>query len=245
MEARLQKILSAAGVCSRREAEEYLRAGRVSLNGLPACLGQKADPERDVIALDGCPLSAPPGKIYLMLNKPRGYVTTLSDEQGRPTVAALTADCGERVYPVGRLDMDSQGLLLLTNDGDFAQRLCHPSHETEKEYLVTVSGLLEGCRERLEALTCLEDGSPIRPARVEMRRKGPDSWQLSVVIHQGLKRQIRRMCAQAGLRVKKLERVREGCLVLGALPEGKWRLLTKEEVEAAIHSETRAGRNNL
>lgn len=242
MEARLQKILSAAGVCSRREAEEYLRSGRVAVNGETALLGQKADPERDRILLDGKIVPWGGEKVYLMLNKPRGYVTTLSDERGRPTVAELVSDCDTRVYPVGRLDMDSQGLLVLTNDGDFAQRLSHPSHAAEKEYLVTVSGRLEGCRERLQALRRLEDGSPIAPARVEVRRRGAGSWELSVVIRQGLNRQVRRMCALAGLKVKKLERVREGPLELGALPAGKWRRLEKSEIEAALRGEADGGR---
>ena len=125
---RLQKIISAAGVCSRRQAEEFLRNGRVFVNGRPASLGDQADPETDRITLDGRPLALPPEKIYIMLHKPRGVVTTLSDEKGRPTVAGLVSGCGGRAYPVGRLDMDSEGLLLLTSDGAFAQRLAHPSH---------------------------------------------------------------------------------------------------------------------
>ena len=207
MDERLQKILSAAGVCSRREAEDCLRAGRVTVNGAPAVLGQKADPARDRIALDGRPLSAPPERVCLMLNKPRGYVTTLSDERGRPTAAELVSGCGVRVYPVGRLDMDSEGLLLLTNDGALAQRLTHPSHG-------------------------LEDGSPIAPARVAVRERRGARWVLSVTIHQGLNRQVRRMCAMAGLHVERLERVREGPLTLGDLPRGTWRHLTAAEWEA-------------
>lgn len=227
---RLQKILSAAGVCSRRQAEEYLRAGRVVVNGAVAALGDKADPNRDRILVDGRPVAVQEEKFYLMLHKPRGYVTTLSDEKGRKTVVELTADCGTRVYPVGRLDMDSEGLLLLTNDGAFAQRLAHPSHEMEKEYHVTVTGKLGGCKERLESLTALEDGTPIVPARVRVVEKRDASWILSVVIHQGLNRQVRRMCAQAGLDVRRLKRVREGKLQLGKLPAGKWRHLTEEEI---------------
>ena len=223
---RLQKILSAAGVCSRRQAEEFLRAGRVTVNGVPASLGDSADPAGDVVCLDGRPLSAPVERLYLMLHKPRGYVTTLSDERGRRTAADLTADCGARVYPVGRLDMDSEGLLLMTNDGDFAQRLAHPSHGLEKEYRVTVSGRLEGCRERLAALSALEDGTPIAPARVAVLARRGGRWVLSVVICQGLNRQVRRMCALAGLEVARLVRVREGPLELGSLPGGRWRRLT-------------------
>ena len=231
MEERLQKILSAAGLCSRRQAEEWLKAGRVTVDGRIAALGDKADPERSAVAVDGKPLAPPPEKVYLMLNKPRGYVTTLSDERGRAAVAELTADCVTRVYPVGRLDCDSDGLLLLTNDGDFAQRMAHPSHRKEKEYHVTVTGRLAGCERRLAALTALEDGSPIVPARVTVLRRDGGTWVLSVTICQGLNRQIRRMCALAELRVKRLQRVREGSLTLGNLPLGKWRYLTAEEVK--------------
>ena len=234
MEERIQKILSQRGLCSRRQAEEYLRAGRVTVNGAAASLGDRADPARDRLELDGAPLPPPPERICLLLNKPRGYVTTLSDERGRPTVAELTADCGQRVYPVGRLDLDSEGLLLLTNDGDLTYRLSHPSHELEKEYHVTVTGALLGCAERLAALRELEDGSPIAPARVRVLRRGNDAWTLSVVIHQGLNRQVRRMCALAGLTVRRLRRTREGPLVLGDLPPGAWRRLTEEEVAALL-----------
>lgn len=228
---RLQKIISAAGVCSRRQAEEFLREGRVAVNGVTASLGDRADPERDRITLDGKPLRLPEKKIYLMLHKPRGVVTTLSDEKGRPTVAGLVSGCGGRVYPVGRLDMDSEGLLLLTSDGAFAQRMSHPSHQTEKEYLVTVAGRLDGCQERLAALTALEDRTPIAPARVSVLERRKGKWVLSVVIHQGLNRQVRRMCVLAELRVERLVRVREGGLTLGDLPSGRWRFLTDRELE--------------
>ena len=231
---RLQKILSAAGVCSRRQAEEFLRAGRVAVNGKPASLGDQADPDRDQISLDGKPVLVRTEKLYLMLHKPQGVVTTLSDEKGRPTVAGLVSGCGGRVYPVGRLDMDSEGLLLLTNDGDFAQRLAHPSHAIEKEYHVTVTGRLAGCQERLQAVETLEDGTPIARAKVQVLSKGQSGWVLSVVIHQGLNRQVRRMCAVAGLRVERLVRVREGALRLGELPCGQWRQLTPVEVAALI-----------
>lgn len=231
---RIQKILSAAGVCSRRQAENYITAGRVTVNGVVARLGDSADAQHDAIAVDGKPLRSAPEKLYLMLNKPRGYVTTLSDERGRRTVAELVADCGERVYPVGRLDMDSDGLLLLTNDGAFAQRLAHPSHEKEKEYCVTVAGELSGCDGRLAALTELEDGTPIVPAQVRVLRREAGKWTLSVTIHQGLNRQIRRMCAIVGVKVLRLQRVREGALALGNLSEGKWRKLTEQEIQGLL-----------
>ena len=231
MEERLQKLLSAAGVCSRRAAEGYITEGRVTVNGVPAGLGQRADLEKDDIQLDGKPISGPEKLVYLLLNKPRGYVTTLSDEQGRKTVAELVKDCGARVYPVGRLDLDSEGLLLMTNDGALMQHLIHPSGEIDKTYQVSVYGPVQGCAARLASLTDL-DGEPIRPARVEIMRQTRQTAELSITIHEGKNRQIRRMCAACGLTVKRLRRVREHTLELGDLPTGKWRYLTKEEVKA-------------
>ena len=156
MAERLQKLLAAVGLCSRRMAEEWISAGRVCVNGAPATLGDRADPETDTITVDGQPLPADTRRVYLMLNKPRGYVTTLSDEYGRHTAAELVSGCGARVYPVGRLDRDSEGLLLFTNDGDFAHRLLHPSHQVDKVYLVTVRGDIRGAAERLMAITELD-----------------------------------------------------------------------------------------
>lgn len=233
MEERLQKLLSAAGICSRRAAEEYIRSGRVTVNGRPALLGARADPDRDDIRLDGKPLRPREEPVYILLNKPRGYVATLSDERGRKTVADLVKDCGVRVYPAGRLDLDSEGLLVMTNDGALVQRLTHPSREVEKTYHVWVqgTGTAEGAAERLAQMTDLE-GEPIRPARVEVVRRGAGTAVLSVTIHQGKNRQVRRMCAACGLTVRRLRRVREHTLALGDLPPGKWRYLTAAELEA-------------
>ena len=227
MNERLQKILSSGGVCSRRTAEDYLRQGRVAVNGRIAALGDKADPDADTITLDGRPVAAPSRRTYLMLNKPRGYVTTLSDERGRKTVAELVEDCGARVWPVGRLDLDSEGLLLFTDDGALTDRLIHPRHEVEKEYLVWVTG--EVTPETLKQLAApmTLDGQPLRPARVALRGERA----LSVTIHEGKNRQVRRMCAAVGLKVTRLKRIREGTLRLGRLPVGCWRALTEEEVE--------------
>ncbi len=227
MQERLQKILSAAGVCSRRQAEEYLLQGRVTVNGKVAGLGDKADPEQDAVAVDGKPISKPENLTYLMLHKPRGYITTLADEKGRPTVADLVRDCPVRVWPVGRLDWDSEGLLLLTNDGDLTNRLIHPSHEVEKEYIVTVSGDVDAALPILEGPMEL-DGAPLAPARVRVLGAN----RLSIVIHEGKNRQVRRMCALAGLEVTRLKRVREGPLELGTLPRGTWRALTQAEIRA-------------
>lgn len=226
MEERLQKLLSAAGVCSRRKAEEYILAGRVAVNGVPAALGGKADLERDAVTVDGVPLSPPGGHTYVLLNKPRGYVTTLSDEKGRRTAAELVADCGARVWPVGRLDLDSEGLLLFTDDGELTNRLLHPAHGVEKEYLVWVRGDIQAALPRLRRPMVL-DGEELRAGRVE--RQGD---ALRFILRQGKNRQIRRMCAAAGLAVTRLKRIREGPLRLGTLPVGKWRALTGEEREA-------------
>ena len=232
MKERLQKIIAAAGICSRRAAEELLRQGLVRVNGQPAALGDQADPESDTVTVDGQPLRRDTRRVYLMLNKPRGYVTTLSDERGRRTAAELVSGCGARVYPVGRLDMDSEGLLLMTNDGAWMQRLLHPSHQIGKEYRVTVTGPVEGAAQRLAAIRDLE-GERIRPARVR------ELWRaaLSVTIHEGKNRQIRRMCRQAGLAVRRLQRVREHTLTLGDLPVGQWRYLTQQELRDLEGSE--------
>ncbi len=234
MEERIQKILSAAGLASRRRAEEYLTAGRVTVNGRTAALGEKADPQRDDIRLDGKPVRPAGAHTYLMLYKPRGYVTTLSDERGRRTVAQLVSGCGARVWPVGRLDLDSEGLLLMTDAGNFTQRLIHPSHQVEKEYLVTVEGDVDRAIPVLSGPMEL-DGIPLAPARIGvLSREGADRARLSVVIHEGRNRQVRRMCALAGLEVKRLKRVREGGLALGRLRPGEWRRLTPQELRLAL-----------
>ena len=231
MEERLQKLIAAAGICSRRAAEELLTAGRVQVNGRRAALGEKADPDRDMVTVDGKPLLRPQEHVYLMLHKPVGYVTTLSDEKGRPTVADLTRNVGRRVFPVGRLDLMSEGLLLMTDDGELMQRLTHPRYETPKTYHLTVSGGLEGAAERLAAVTELE-GEPIRPAEVTLLRRTPQTAELSVTIREGKNRQIRRMCAACGLSVRRLRRVQEHTLRLGTLAPGEWRYLTPAEISA-------------
>ena len=205
--------------------------GRVTVNGTAARPGAQADPDTDCILVDGKPLRGREENVYLMLHKPRGYVTTLSDEFGRKTAAELVRDCGVRVFPVGRLDRDSEGLLLFTNDGALTQRLLHPSHQVDKVYIVSVSGADEGSAGRLRAVTSL-DGQPIAPAQVdELYRRG-DRAEYRIVIHQGKKRQIRRMCAAVGLTVTRLCRIAEGGLELGALPPGRWRYLTAGELES-------------
>ena len=228
MTEKLQKIIAARGLASRRRAEEMIAAGRVTVNGKPASLGDRADPETDMILVEGNPLPPLREYVYIMLNKPRGYVTTLSDEKGRPDAAQLVADCGSRVYPVGRLDMDSEGLLLFTNDGDFANRAMHPSHEIEKTYEVKVTGFSESGFERL-ALPMELDGYRIRPPKLKLQSVSGTIARFRITIHEGRNRQIRRMCDAAGMKVLRLKRIQEGALELGTLPSGKWRYLTPEE----------------
>lgn len=238
MKERLQKLIASAGLCARRTAEDWIAAGRVCVNGAVASLGDRADLETDTVTVDGAPLPGKPGAVYLMLNKPRGYVTTLSDEYGRRTAAELVADCGVRVYPVGRLDRDSEGLLLFTNDGELAQRLLHPRHQVDKVYLVTVRGDIRGAAERLMAITQL-DGEPIAPAQAAEVARHEGQAVLRVTIHQGKNRQVRRMCAQIGLHVVRLQRVQEDSLLLGDLPAGKWRYLTDKELQRLRGGEMR------
>ena len=229
MRQRLQKILSARGVASRRRAEEMIQNGQVTVNGIAASLGDSADPETDEIRVNGQLLPGGQQSVYILLNKPRGYVTTLSDEKGRPNAAQLVADCGIRVYPVGRLDMDSEGLLLFTNDGAFANALTHPKQEVEKVYEVWVSGYYPGGEEKMSRPIVL-DGYRIRPPKVTLLSVREAKAKLRVTIHEGRNRQIRRMCEAAGMRCTRLKRIQEGNLLLGDRPCGHWRYLTPEEI---------------
>lgn len=231
MKERLQKILSARGVASRRKAEEMISAGLITVNGVTAALGETANPDVDEILVSGNPLPEPGEYVYILLNKPRGYVTTLSDEKGRKNAAQLVADCGIRVYPIGRLDMDSEGLLLFTNDGAFANTLMHPKHEVEKTYAVWVTCYTPGAEKKLLQPITL-DGYTIRKPKVSLKKAEGDKAYLLVTIHEGRKRQVRRMCDACGMKVTRLRRIREGKLSLGDLPVGKWRYLTKAEVDS-------------
>ena len=235
MAERLQKIIARAGLCSRRAAEDLLRQGRVAVNGQTAQLGDTAE-ETDTVTVDGKTLHDAPEAVYLMLHKRRGYVTTLSDEHGRKTAAQLVEDCGVRVFPVGRLDKESEGLLLFTNDGALMQQLIHPSGEVNKTYHVTVRGAVEGAAERLAALRD-SDGEAIRGAQVKVLRQKENEALLQIVIHEGKNRQIRRMCTLCDLQVLRLKRVAEHTLTLGSLKAGCWRYLTEEEIRALKGSE--------
>lgn len=230
MEERLQKLISSCGLASRRAAEGWIIAGRVSVNGQKAHLGDRADLDRDEVLVDGKPLWPGEKHIYLMLHKPRGCVCTLSDEKGRKTVAQLVSGCGGRVWPVGRLDLDSEGLLLLTDDGTLTHQILHPSHEVEKEYLVWVTGRVEKAIPILSSPMEL-DGEQLSPAQVRRGKTSGGISQLSITIHQGKNRQVRRMCAKAGLTVLRLKRIREGNLMLDrGLKPGQWRELTQQEL---------------
>ncbi|MBQ9760518.1 MAG: rRNA pseudouridine synthase [Clostridia bacterium] len=225
---RLQKYFTDCGVLSRRAAEAEILAGRVKVNGTVASLGDKIDPDCDRVEWNGKTLRAPVAQVpyYLMLHKPRGYVTTAKDEKGRPTVTDLVRDLHARVYPVGRLDMDSEGLLLLTSDGEFANHLTHPRHEIPKIYLVTVTP--KPTADQLAALRApMElDGYRLRPVTVIPRAENV----LEMHLYEGRNRQIRKMCDAVGLKVTRLCRVAIGDLKLGNLPLGKWRHLTEDEV---------------
>jgi 23S rRNA pseudouridine2605 synthase len=240
MQERLQKILSQAGLASRRAAETMITEGRVTVNGRVVTeLGTRADPDSDKIALDGKPVTIAKKRIYLVLNKPAGYVTTMSDPGGRPVVTELVKDLRERVFPVGRLDFNTEGLLLLTNDGEWANRLAHPSHEVEKEYLVKIRGDLSAEKiAKLSEGVKLEDGFTA-PAKVEVIRILEKNVWFTITIHEGRYRQVRRMCEAVGLPLVKLKRVRYGNILLGDLKAGEYRLLEPAEAKLLAAGEAR------
>jgi 23S rRNA pseudouridine2605 synthase len=237
---RLQKILAAAGVASRRKAEELITAGRVTVNGKVVTeLGTKADSATDAIAVDGKLLEPPQRFVYLLLNKPKGYVTTVSDPEGRPTVMDLLGDLRERVYPVGRLDYASEGLLLLTNDGTLAQQLTKAASHVPKTYHVKISGKpSEHSLQRLRnGITIpLDDGRRVKlsPTKVHLLEDAPNPW-FEITLIEGRNRQIRRMFEQVGHHVEKIKRVQLGSLTLDVAP-GKFRTLTEREVQALRNS---------
>lgn len=231
MMERLQKILAQAGVASRRHSEELIVNGKVKVNGKVVTeLGIKVDPLRDKIEVMGKSIPPPEKKVYLLMNKPRGYVTTLSDERGRKTIADLLGGVNQRVYPVGRLDYESEGLLLLTNDGELTQAITHPKHKVKKTYLVKVDGVpeTEQLKEMARGLV-LEDG-PTAPAEVRLAGIGDNRASLEISIHEGRNRQVRRMCEHIGYKVLRLRRIRIGTLELGNLQSGEVRELTKKEL---------------
>lgn len=231
MKERIQKLISASGLASRRTGEKLISEGKVKVNGKTATLGDLSDPDVDIIEVSGKRLCFGRGKTYIMLNKPKGYITSLSDEKGRPCVKELVDDLGVRVYPIGRLDMNSEGLLLLTDDGELANKLMHPSFEHTKTYRLTILGVcteasLSSMRSPLDI-----DGYVIRPAEVNVVKTNGIETTLDVTIHEGRNRQVRKMCELSGLKLMRLVRISEAGLKLGDLPKGKWRHLTEEELE--------------
>ena len=235
-EMRLQKYLALCNVASRRAAEVIITEGRVCVNGVRITeLGTKVT-ENDEVTVDGAKIMPETKKIYIMLNKPVGYVTTVSDDQGRATVMELVSDLSQRLYPVGRLDYNTEGLLLLSNDGDFTYKITHPKHKLDKTYEVWVTG-----KAQTNALRTLEtgvyiDGRKTAPAKVDVLETSKGSAVLSITIHEGRNRQIRKMCQAVGFRVMGLRRVSEGGLSLGHLPVGKWRHLSPAEVKAIMRN---------
>ena len=227
---RLQKFLSQCAVASRRKSEELILAGKVKVNGRVAGIGDKVNPKRDTVTVSGKKVLFSKKCYYIMLHKPRGFITTMEDEMGRKCVAELVKDVGARVYPVGRLDRDSEGLLLMTNDGDFANHLTHPSKHVPKTYRVTVRpGITD---EQLVAFSeGIEiDGRLTSPAEAHVIDKTENRVVLEIILHEGRNRQIRRMCEALGLEVARLKRTHIGSIKLGMLPQGKWRELTEDEV---------------
>ena len=230
---RIQKVLSEHGIMSRRAAEQAILDGRVSVNGRPCGTGQKIDPRRDVVAIDGERVELARGRrVYIMLNKPRGYVTTTSDELGRGCVADLVGDAPEKVYPVGRLDRLSEGLLLMTNDGAFANDIMHPSGHVSKTYRVTVRPQVTE-EQIIRLSTGIElDGKKTLPATVHVITREPGRTVMNLTIYEGRNRQVRRMCEDVGLEIARLRRISVGPLKLGMLPPGQWRELKPAELTA-------------
>ena len=228
---RLQKIISLSGIASRREAERMITAGRVSVNGVVvSTLGTKADIQNDLVEVDGRPVSPPEKKVYYLLYKPAGFITTMKDPRGRPTVRDLAGKTGQRVFPVGRLDYDVSGLIIMTNDGEMANGLAHPKKEVKKRYQVKVNGIVS--KETLKKLSCgikLTDGLTA-PARAKLIGTAQNSSWIELTIHEGRNRQVKRMCKAVGHRVEKLKRVGYGPLSIGDMKPGELRKLSPEEV---------------
>ena len=227
---RLQKHLAECGVASRRKSEELIEMGKVKVNGHVAALGTKVDPKRDKITVRGKTIVANTTKMYIMLHKPRGFVTTMSDEKGRKCVTDLVKDAPVRLFPVGRLDMNSEGLLIMTNDGEFANKLTHPSYHVNKTYRVTVKGDVvdEKIIELKEGI--MLDGEKTLPCDCFVAERKPDRTVLIFIIQEGRNRQIRRMCEAVKLEVMRLKRTEIAGVKLGMLPRGSWRPLNEKEM---------------
>lgn len=227
---RLQKHLADCGVASRRKAEELIENGKVRVNGRVAAIGTKVDPIRDKVTVQGKNVVPVTERLYIMLNKPRGYVTTVKDELGRKNVCDLVSDTGHRLFPVGRLDKDSEGLLFLTDDGEFANRLTHPSSHVNKTYRVTVKGSVTDEQLVKMSTGILLDGRKTLPCDCFVAERKPDRTVLIFILNEGRNRQIRRMCETVGLEVIRLKRTEIAGVKLGMLPQGKWRELNEREM---------------
>lgn len=239
---RVQKLIAQAGIASRRKAEEFIRQGRVTVNGRPIKLGDSARPNKDVIAVDGQRIASSSGKIYLALHKPRGFVTTMEDERGRKCVAQLVEDVPGRVYPVGRLDKDSEGLLIMTNDGNLANAVSHPKTHVAKTYRVTLRpGITEEQLIKLSTGIML-DGRMTAPAKARVLEQQPGRAVVEIVLYEGRNREIRRMCESMGLEVARLKRTAIGPVRLSMLPQGRHRELSREEI-AGLLAESGKGRS--
>lgn len=241
---RLQKYISACGKASRRKAEELIAAGRVKVNGRAATIGMSVVAGKDIVTIDNAALTMPKEKVYIALNKPRGYVTTLSDELGRKCITELVEGVGSRIFPVGRLDKDSEGLLLMTDDGDFANSLTHPSRHVPKIYHVSVRpAITESQLTKIE--TGIElDGVKTAPARATVLNRYPDRSVVEVFLYEGRNREIRRMCESLGLEVARLSRVGVGNVKLGGLKTGTWRELTDKEVASLVRMANQSKKKN-
>ncbi len=238
MPERIQKLIAESGLMSRRAAEKLIAEGRVTVNGRTAIIGEKADPACDAVMVDGKPLNTLVEKTYVMLNKPKGYVTTMSDEKGRKNVSMLVEDTGMRLYPVGRLDLNSEGLLIMTNDGDFANRMMHPSNNVLKTYEVRVTGEDITAAVGIMRGTINIDGTAVKAKEVKLAASSGRNATIIVTIGEGKNREVRKLCSFAGLKVNDLKRIREGNLELGDLKTGHWRFLTQEEIDSVCREDT-------
>lgn len=242
---RLQKFIAECGIASRRNAEKIIESGRVYVNGeLVDYMGCEVDPDRDVVEVDGKFIKQENKKYYIMLNKPKNYVTTVSDELGRPTVMNLVSDINARIYPVGRLDFDTSGLLIMTNDGDFANKLTHPRNVVDKTYIARTDMLLS--EEQIEQLQkgVVIDGRKTATAKAEVIKRPQKGFEVKITIHEGRNRQVRKMLEAVGATVLNLKRISVGSLTLGNLPEGKWRKLSDAEINKLRGKKNDSGKHN-
>ena len=240
---RLQKHLAECGIASRRKSEELIEQGKVKVNGVKAKIGDKINPRKDMVFVDGRKITKDKTKHYIMLYKPRGFITTMSDEMGRKCVAELIADVDTRIYPIGRLDRESEGLLLFTNDGEFANAMTHPTKHVPKTYRVTIRPDITDDQITKMMTGMMIDGKKTMPADVKVLTKEPNRVVIEIIICEGRNRQIRKMCEELGLDVARLKRTAIGTVKLGMLPQGKHRELTDEEIKRLMHASAMTKKN--